>query len=81
MMEQSHVLRRPVESSRALAHRKKTLALGVLLALGIAGALAVLLIGCGGATSDEPVGPAQRPRRVDREVRIGHRQISARAGR
>src|SRR5882762_3405708 len=49
-------LRRPIESRRALRQRKKTLALGVFLALGIAGALATLLIGCGAGASS-PVAP------------------------
>jgi uncharacterized protein GlcG (DUF336 family) len=43
-----HTLRKPVESRHALQARQKTLALGVALALGIAGALLMLLIGCGG---------------------------------
>jgi len=46
-----HILRRPVESSRAYEHRRKTLAFGMLLALGMAAALAVLLVGCGGVTA------------------------------
>ncbi len=37
-----HSLRNPVESHRALAKRKKMLALGVVLAIGIATALALL---------------------------------------
>src|SRR5229473_2038877 len=48
--------RKPVESRRALQHRQKTLALGIFLALGITGALAMLLIGCGSGTS-APVAP------------------------
>ena len=43
-----HTLRKPVESRHALQARQETLALGVALALGIAGALLMLLIGCGG---------------------------------
>jgi uncharacterized protein GlcG (DUF336 family) len=50
-MASTHTLRKPVESHRALAHRKKTLALGIFLALGIAGALVMLMIGCGGGSS------------------------------
>ena len=46
-MENTQAPRKPVESRRALPHRQKTLALGIFLALGIAGALGVLLIGCG----------------------------------
>jgi hypothetical protein len=37
-----HSLRNPVESHRALAQRKRMLALGVVLAIGIATALAFL---------------------------------------
>jgi hypothetical protein len=37
-----HSLRNPVESHRALAQRKRLLALGVVLAIGIATALAFL---------------------------------------
>src|SRR5260370_22023163 len=49
-------LRKPVESRRESQHRQKTLTLGIFLALGIAGALAMLLIGCGSGTS-APVAP------------------------
>jgi len=56
-MPTSQSLRRPVQSHRALAQRNKTLALGVVIAIGIATALAVLLAGCGGggATQVLPV--------------------------
>ncbi len=50
-----HALRKPAESRQAYAHRRKTLAWGVLLALAIAAALAVLMIGCGGVTSSPSV--------------------------
>jgi uncharacterized protein GlcG (DUF336 family) len=50
-METTHTLRKPVESRRALQQRQKMLALGVFLALGIAGALVMLMIGCGGGSS------------------------------
>jgi len=43
-----HAVRKPVESREAYQHRRKTLVLGMLLALLIAGVLAMLLIGCGG---------------------------------
>ena len=59
-METTHTLRKSVESQHALQQRKKTLALGILLAAGIAGALATLLVGCGGGTS-APVAPAPVP--------------------
>jgi len=55
-MATTQSLRKPVESRRALQHRQKTLTLGIFLALGIAGALAMLLIGCGSGTS-APVAP------------------------
>src|SRR5438445_6830840 len=55
-METTHTLRKSVESQHALQQRKKTLALGILLAAGIAGALATLLVGCGGGSS-APVAP------------------------
>ncbi|HEV1992820.1 MAG TPA: heme-binding protein [Candidatus Acidoferrum sp.] len=60
MIEATHTLRKPVESRRALHQRKKTLALGIFLAFGIAGALAMLLIGCGGGSS-APVAPPPVP--------------------
>ena len=55
-MPTEHTLRRPVASRQALARRKKTLAVGILLALGVAGVLAFLLLGCGGG-SGAPVSP------------------------
>jgi uncharacterized protein GlcG (DUF336 family) len=59
-METTHTLRRPVESRRALRQRNKTLALGVFLAFGIAGALVMLLIGCGSGSS-APMAPPPIP--------------------
>src|ERR1700674_4696923 len=59
-MGTTHTLRRSVESRRALQQRKKTLALGILLAFGIAGALVMLLIGCGGGIN-APVAPPPVP--------------------
>src|SRR6266850_4291397 len=56
-METTHKLRKPVESRQALRHRQKTLALGVGLAVGIAGTLALLLFGCGGGSSAPVVPP------------------------
>jgi uncharacterized protein GlcG (DUF336 family) len=50
-METSHIIRKPMASRRALQQRKFILALGVLLTFGIAGALAMLLFGCGTGTS------------------------------
>jgi hypothetical protein len=40
-----HAIRKPVESRHAYQHRRKTLILGVLVAVVIAGALAILLVG------------------------------------
>lgn len=40
-----HAIRKPVESRYAYQHRRKTLIMGVLVALVIAGALAILLVG------------------------------------
>ena len=59
-METTRTLQRPVESRRALRQRKKTLILGIFTALGIAGVLAMLLIGCGGGSS-APVAPPPIP--------------------
>ncbi len=59
-MEATHKLRKPVESQRALQQRRKTLAVAILLAAGIASALAMLLVGCGGGTS-APVAPPPIP--------------------
>src|SRR6266852_3885610 len=56
-METTHKLRKPVESRRALQQRQKMLAVGLALAVGIAGALAMLLIGCGGGSSAPVVPP------------------------
>ncbi len=62
-MQKEHSIRRPVAARRALEQRKKTLALGILLTLGIAGVLAMLLLGCGGGSStptpSPPVAAAQ----------------------
>ena len=57
-MPTTHSLRRPVESHRALAQRNKALAFGIVLAIGIAMALAFLLAGCGGGASAMPDPPA-----------------------
>jgi uncharacterized protein GlcG (DUF336 family) len=56
-METTHKLRKPVQSRHALQHRQKMLALGVALAVGIAGVLALLLIGCGGGSTSPVVAP------------------------
>ena len=59
-MATTHKLRKPVEARHVLQQRKKILVLGVVLALGIAGALALLLIGCGGGSS-APLSPPPVP--------------------
>jgi uncharacterized protein GlcG (DUF336 family) len=47
-----HILRRPVESRQAYKQRRKTLAFATILLLGMAAALAFLLIGCGGTLTN-----------------------------
>jgi uncharacterized protein GlcG (DUF336 family) len=44
-----HIVRKPVESSPAHNQRRKTMALGILIVLILGGALAVILLGCGGS--------------------------------
>jgi len=56
-MQTEHTLRRPAASRHALARRQKALALGILLALGIAGVLGLLLLGCGGGNSTPATPP------------------------
>src|SRR5580704_3652353 len=62
-MQTERYLRKPVAARRALEQRKKTLALGILLALGVAGVLALLLVGCGGGNATPiappPIAPVQ----------------------
>ncbi|HYL83997.1 MAG TPA: heme-binding protein [Candidatus Angelobacter sp.] len=55
-----HKLRKPMESRDAFERRRKILALGVFLALGIAAALIVFLVGCGTGTT-APVTPLPPP--------------------
>lgn len=59
-MAATHKLRKPVESRYVFQRRKKILVLGAVLTLGIAGALAVLLLGCSGG-SNAPVSPPPVP--------------------
>ena len=54
-------LRRPLRSERLLAKRKRVLAFGAMLALGAAGALALLFAGCGGGGSALTPPPAPAP--------------------
>jgi len=55
-MQTEHSIRRPVAAHRALERRKKTLVVGILLALCVAAVLAMLLVSCGGGSS-VPVPP------------------------
>src|SRR5258707_180682 len=59
-METTHTLQKPVKSRRAVQQRNKTIAPGVFLALGIALALAMIIVGCGGGSST-PVSPPATP--------------------
>src|SRR5437667_12665773 len=58
-MALTHKLRKPVASGEVLRSRKKVLVAGVFLALGVAGVLAFLLLGCGGTSA--PVSPPPPP--------------------
>ena len=44
-----HIVRKPVESSRAYNQRRKTMALAIFFALILAASLAFILLGCGGS--------------------------------
>src|SRR5438270_1472244 len=62
-------LRKPIAAHRALGRKRKLLILGVALALGLAGALSLLLIGCGGGTGNNivvtpPPTPAVQPLQI-----------------
>jgi uncharacterized protein GlcG (DUF336 family) len=52
-----HALRKPVESRRAYKQRRKAIALGMILALCLAAALVVILVGCGGTPATHPGNP------------------------
>jgi uncharacterized protein GlcG (DUF336 family) len=60
-MRYIRTLRRPVESRRALAQRRKVLALAAALAIGVAAALAFLLVGCGGGGGSASASPDPPP--------------------
>ena len=60
-MATTHPLRRPVESHRALAHRKKTLAFAIVLAVGVAVALTFLIVGCGGGSASSAAAASVTP--------------------
>ena len=62
-----HKLRKPVAWGEALRSRKRVLVAGAFLALGVAGVLAFLLLGCGGGNSapaSPPLPPAVQPLEV-----------------
>jgi uncharacterized protein GlcG (DUF336 family) len=61
LMAIAYHLRRHVESHRALEHRKKTLAFGIVLAVAIAIALGLLLAGCGGGSTSAAVAAVSTP--------------------
>ncbi|MBA0084594.1 MAG: hypothetical protein HRJ53_06345, partial [Acidobacteria bacterium Pan2503] len=66
-MALTHKLRKPVAWGEALRSRKRVLVAGAFLALGIAGVLAFLLLGCGGGNSapaSPPLPPAVQPLEV-----------------
>ena len=56
-MATNHSIRRPVAAARALRQRRKILVLGIVFALGVAGALVLLLVGCGAHVTPVPVPP------------------------
>ena len=56
-MRRVRELRRPLRSQRLVEKRRRILAFGAMLALGAAGALALLLAGCGGSGSVIPPAP------------------------
>ena len=70
-------LQRPLRSERLLAKRKRVLAFGAMLALGIAGALAVLFAGCGGGGSALAPPPAPAPSVAPLEIADVHKIIEA----
>lgn len=53
-MATNHSIRRPVEAGTAFRQRRKALALGIILTVGLAGVLVLLLVGCGGAVKPVP---------------------------
>jgi uncharacterized protein GlcG (DUF336 family) len=56
-MKNVRKLHRPLRSQRLLARRRRFLAFGALLALGAAGALALLFAGCGARSATTPPAP------------------------
>src|SRR5580765_6554353 len=68
LMPRTRILKRTIGSRRALDQRRKTLMLGAAVALGLAGALTLLLVGCGGGGSSRvvptPPTPAATPLQI-----------------
>src|SRR5947207_13462428 len=58
-METTLTLWKPVESRRAHRQGQKRLVLGIVLSRGVAGALALLLMGCGGGCRTAVTPPIQ----------------------
>ncbi len=56
-----HKLRKPVDARRAHNKRRKTLAVGIVVAAGLAGLIAFLLAGCGGGSSSVTPPPIVTP--------------------
>jgi uncharacterized protein GlcG (DUF336 family) len=76
----THKLRRPAGSSQALRSRRKLLVVGVFLALALAGALAFLLMGCGGGAStpvSAPPPPVVQPLQVSDVQNIVQAAVNA----
>jgi uncharacterized protein GlcG (DUF336 family) len=73
----ARTLRKPVASHRALERRKKILILGVALMLGFAGALTLLLAGCGGGSASAVVPPPPAPSVQPLQIADVHNVVQA----
>jgi len=82
-LSMEHLVRKPVESGRAYRQRRRLLVLGMFFALFLAGALAILLLGCGGGTPTAvsapppPVVPALSAADVDNLVKAAAAAVNA----
>jgi uncharacterized protein GlcG (DUF336 family) len=80
-MKKVRELQRPMRSQRLLEKRRRILAFGAMLALGAAGALALLFSGCGGgngmAAIPPPPTPAVQPLLIADVQRIVQAAVSA----
>src|SRR5215470_8619377 len=82
-LSMEHLVRKPVESGRAYRQRRRLLVLGMFFALFLAGALAILLLGCGGGTPTAvsapppPVVPALSAADVDNLVKAAAASVNA----